>query len=62
MTKCAACKSLSFLFSADLLLAVSETELQVDEDGDGDCCLTLPCTVCVQERRTHASVPSYLQL
>jgi hypothetical protein len=52
----------NFFISADLLLAVSEPKLQVDEGGDGDGCLTLPRTMCVQERRTHASVPSYLQL
>jgi hypothetical protein len=51
-----------FFISDDLLLAVSEPELQVDEGGDGDGCLTLPHTMCVQESRTHASVPSYLQL
>jgi hypothetical protein len=51
-----------FFISADLLLAVSEPELQVDESADGDGCLTLPHTMCVQERRTRASVPSYLQL
>jgi hypothetical protein len=51
-----------FFISADLLLAVSEPELQVDEGGDGNGCLTLPHTMCVHERRTHASVPSYLQL
>jgi hypothetical protein len=51
-----------FFISADLLLAVSEPELQVDEGGDGDSCLTFPHTVCVQDRRTPAAVPSYLQL
>ena len=58
-------KICQYFISADLSLAVSEPELQVDEGGDGgdgDSFPTLPHNMCVQERRIHASVPSYLQL
>jgi hypothetical protein len=51
-----------YCVSAELSLAVPEPELQVGEDGHGGIYTTLPRKMCVQQRRIHGSVPSYLQL
>jgi hypothetical protein len=54
--------SCDYCISAELSLAVSEPELQVGEDVDGDSYTTHPHNMCERQRRTHGSFPSDLQL